>query len=90
MGHNNLPIMPFLIVIFSGSSEELTSFCLIFYLSYQSLFLRAVDNNNIWTGSVGIICYFVGVKSQRKCLRQMMWRSIKTLRQVMTDMLRVF
>ena len=99
-GHNNLPTMPIipikhpdrlLIMIFSGSSEKLTSFLphfsFIFLINHY--FLRAVDNDNIWSGSPDK-SYFVGVKSQRKCLRQMMWRPIKTLRHVMTNILRDF
>ena len=80
-----------LIMIFSGSSEKLTSFLphfsFIFLINHY--FLRAVDNDNIWSGSTDK-SYFVGVKSQRKCLRHMMWRPIKTLRHVMTNILRVF
>ena len=78
-------------MIFSGSSEKLTSFLphfsFIFLINHY--FLRAVDNDNIWSGSPDK-SYFVGVKSQRKCLRQMMWMSIKTLRHAMADMLRAF
>ena len=61
-GHNNLPTMPIipikhpdrlLIMIFSGSSEKLTSFLphfsFIFLINHY--FLRAVDNDNIWSGS---------------------------------------